>query len=242
MVPYFEVEPIRIWGPLSIQPFGLLVCLGCVTGYIVAARHARSVGLDRRQIERAALWALFVGFLVSYWVSVLFDDPWQLLRRPLSFWDSMSSFGGFFGGALGAWAYLKQRRLPLWGYLDSLALGLTTGWLFGRLGCSLVHDHPGVRSSFVLAVRYPDGPRHDLGLYEWWYTILLVGFAFWLRARKPPCGTIVGALAVSYAPARFLLDFLRVGETRYLGLTTGQYFSVALLVLGLWILARAPSE
>ena len=39
----------------------------------------------------------FVGFLFSYWVSVLFDDPRQLLRRPLSFWVSMSSFGGFFG-------------------------------------------------------------------------------------------------------------------------------------------------
>ena len=46
--------------------------------------------------------------------------------------------------------------------------------VFGRLGCTLVHDHVGSRSEFLLAIRFPDGARHDLGLYELLYTVAVL--------------------------------------------------------------------
>ena len=35
----------------------------------------------------------------------------------------------------------KTVKLPV--PLDSVAYGMPVGWLFGRLGCFVVHDHPG---------------------------------------------------------------------------------------------------
>ncbi len=40
------------------------------------------------------------------------------------------------------------------------------GWVFGRIGCALVQDHPGVWSSSWLAVQYPGGSRYDLAVLE----------------------------------------------------------------------------
>jgi prolipoprotein diacylglyceryltransferase len=48
---------------------------------------------------------------------------------------------------------------------------------------------------------------------------------------------LLGVVSVCYAPARFLLDYLRAGDIRYGGWTLGQYFSALLLCFGLWVLA-----
>jgi phosphatidylglycerol:prolipoprotein diacylglycerol transferase len=110
------------------------------------------------------------------------------------------------------------------------------GWYFGRLGCTLAHDHLGGYTDFMLAVHFPDGPRHDLGWYEWLYTVGLTLLVFCIRRKPVSPGVLVGLVSCAYAPVRFGLDFLRVEDIRYGGLTPGQYFSVALLVFGIRVL------
>ncbi|WP_437593604.1 hypothetical protein [Sorangium sp. So ce1000] len=46
-------------------------------------------------------------------------------------------------------------------------------------------------------------------------------------------------MAVLYAPVRFLLDFLRIVDVRYAGLTPGQYGAIALFIAGLVLLIRS---
>jgi phosphatidylglycerol:prolipoprotein diacylglycerol transferase len=132
------------------------------------------------------------------------------------------------------------------------------GWMFGRAGCSTVHDHLGARASAdtLLAVARPlsphDGPvtrlwfieffhghdpRFDLGLLELMFTIFLAAcFALTWR-RRLPVGTYVIVAAVAYAPVRFAMDFLRLpdaegGDTRYSGLTPAQYGCILLFIYG----------
>jgi prolipoprotein diacylglyceryltransferase len=47
---------------------------------------------------------------------------------------------------------------------------------------------------------------------------------------------------VCYAPGRFLLDYLRTQDVRYLGLTPGQYGSVVLFLFGIIVLATMPGR
>jgi phosphatidylglycerol:prolipoprotein diacylglycerol transferase len=49
---------------------------------------------------------------------------------------------------------------------------------------------------------------------------------------------MIGLTCVLYAPVRFLLDFLRVGDRLYFGFTPGQYFSIALLAVGVVLLVQ----
>jgi phosphatidylglycerol:prolipoprotein diacylglycerol transferase len=108
-----------------------------------------------------------------------------------------------------------------------------------------VHDHPGRLTGFPLAVRFPGGARHDLGLYEAIVLFAIAALLWRLWSRRRLEGRLLGLLAVLYGFARFLLDFLRASDVayadaRYAGLTPAQYGSVLLVAWGAWRLARRP--
>jgi phosphatidylglycerol:prolipoprotein diacylglycerol transferase len=208
-------------------------------------------------LRGAIIWALVAGFIGAHLFAILLYAP-NLLQRGgplilLKTWRGMSSFGGLWGALLALLIYFWRLKKTWLRYADVLAQGLVVGWIFGRLGCAIAHDHVGIQSSFFLAVRYPGGPRHDLGLYEF----LLTLFVFFpviqlLRRKATQLGAYVVALSLMYAPCRFLLDFLRISnvpgaDLRYWGLTPAQFSSMALFGLGLWFLRRlwnlqAPGE
>lgn len=67
--------------------------------------------------------------------------------------------------------------------------------------------------------------------------VIAVVFSVMGRDRRFT-GFFIGALIIAYAPFRFGLDFLRIVDARYAGLTPAQYGSLALLASGVLILAR----
>ena len=94
-------------------------------------------------------------------------------------------------------------------------------------------------------MRFPDGPRHDLGLYEA-ILLLALGALLWMLHRRGLLrGRLLGLLALVYGVARFLLDFLRArdvvyADACYLGMTPAQYAALALLAYAAWALTRPP--
>jgi len=239
VLPYVQIPPIEIGGA-RIEVFGLLVAIGCIAGFLVARREARLQGLKPEVIDGCLFWALVPGFFMSRLFELVFYHPEQLIAAPWSvfyFWASMSSFGGFLGGAAGVTGHFLYTRQPVIPYCECLVVGLLVGWFFGRMGCSIVHDHPGIHTSFPLGVNFPDGPRHDLGLYEWLYTIVMLAVVFCLPRTRMPVGAMLGGVCIAYAPVRFLLDFLRIADAHYAGLTAAQYACIVLFVIGLWLIA-----
>jgi phosphatidylglycerol:prolipoprotein diacylglycerol transferase len=248
MIPYFEQPRLSV-GPITIHAFGVLVAVGILVGMRLIRRRAMALGMDPSTAERLTIWILLGGFASAHLIDRLvyfpadtLANPWSLLR----FWEGLSSFGGFLGAVVGAALFVRHERLGTqkWPYLDLVAYAFPTSWFFGRMGCFLAFDHPGSATGFVLAERYTDGiVRHNLGLDEALYTLPVALLLLWLgrgRARAP--GFFVGLLAVLYAPARCLLDFLRFVDVRYFHFTPGQYGAVALLVVGVWILWRVPTR
>ena len=96
---------------------------------------------------------------------------------------------------------------------------------------------------FFLAVAYPGGSRHNLGLYEmlWAAAFSLVLYAI-ARRPAPFVGFHTALLLLAYAPARFLLDFLRTGDRRYFALTPAQWLCFVLLGLGIYLLVRPRQQ
>ena len=86
--------------------------------------------------------------------------------------------------------------------------------------------------------------RHNLGLDEALYTILIAALFHRLGRRRRPAGYFVALLAVVYAPVRFLFDFLRKSDVdvRYGGLTPAQWGALALIVVGVILLRRAGQK
>jgi phosphatidylglycerol:prolipoprotein diacylglycerol transferase len=251
VIPYFDghlfdIPRIFGHGPLPIHMFGVLVAIGVILGDRIVVREGGKRGIEAKDVKflnaRIVIW----GFIVAHWVSVIFYFPERIRQSPwilVNFWAGLSSFGGFLGALLAFAYYTRKEKIPALPYADAVALGLVVGWIFGRTGCFTAHDHPGLHTSFFLAVQYPDGPRHDLGFYELLCTIVMAVILFrYARTPRVP-GRVIGLFATMYAPVRFGLDFLRARDVerpdeRYFNLTPAQWACIATLGLGVWLLTR----
>jgi phosphatidylglycerol:prolipoprotein diacylglycerol transferase len=245
MIPYVEFHVIPI-GPLRIQVWGLFVALGILAALVIGRRAARRRGLDAAEFTDMAAWivvfALIGGRLFhafAYDPAPFLADPWKIFRV----WEGgMSSYGGFIGAAIAAAVFVRRRHIPFLPYADAAAYALPCGYGIGRIGCFLIHDHPGTLSDSVLAVRYPGGDRLDHGLL---LSILgLSAFAlFFFLERKGRRGAFLPLFMVLYGAARFFLDFYRAwdlpgADARYWSLTPAQYGSAAACIAGAVWLAR----
>jgi phosphatidylglycerol---prolipoprotein diacylglyceryl transferase len=249
MIPYFNSHLFNI-GSQPIYMFGILVALGVIVGDRIVVAQGGKRGLDPQDVRFLNARIVIGGFIVAHLVSVIFYFPERIKEDPrvlLNPFAGLSSFGGFLGALLAFLYYTKREGIPRLPYADSVALGLSVGWIFGRTGCFTAHDHPGRHTDFFLAVRYPEGPRHDLGLDELLFTIVMTAILFGYAKKPRPPGHVIGLAALMYAPVRFGLDFLRATDVarpdlRYAGLTPAQWACLATLLLGAHLMGLIPSR
>src|SRR5262245_46299950 len=160
-------------------------------------RHARELRLDTKKMNEFIFWVVAAGFIGGHVLDAIFYHPDRVARDPLyvlALWDGLSSYGGFIGAITGAVSWRFYRREKILGYCGVVNSAFPLAWVFGRAGCSVVHDHPGRLSDAWFAVRYPISTapgvpggdfigRFDLGLYECLLTIPLA-VAFWMLWRR----------------------------------------------------------
>lgn len=227
MLPYVEMRAVAL-GPLRVPVQPLLASLGILLAHGLFLRRARQWGLNTETAGWLSVTMAVTGvaaaflFRWAYLPDALASDPWIWWKTT----RGAASFGGIAGGLLGAAVYLRSRGTPgreALTYLDALASVFPMGWILGRIGCSLIHDHPGVRSESFLAVRYPEFPRWDLAVVEVLFLALLLIplFAILGRAQRRT-GFFLGSFLGLYGLFRIWLDTLHVDPPRYLGFTVDQ--------------------
>jgi phosphatidylglycerol:prolipoprotein diacylglycerol transferase len=245
VIPYFA--PVSYELPLihiHIHLFGLLVAVGIMLAVPQVLKRGRQLGLDPLQLSSLCTWVVVCGFVVSHLFDVLAYQPAAVRKDPwliVNITGGISSFGGFLGAFVTTFVWSRVKRWSFAACCDALVYGLATGWFFGRLGCFTAHDHPGTATHFFLGVNFgnhePFGVHHDLGLYEALYALALM-IAFRILVRRPrPVGFYSAIAALSYGPVRFGLDFLRIADERYLGLTPAQYGSILVFLGGVAVAA-----
>jgi len=242
MIPWIESQVFYL-GAVPLRTWGTFVAFGFLIATWVAARRAVQNKLDPKVVWDLAFWLLVSAFIGARLFHVLAYDPAYYFAHPGAVLDprepGFAIYGGFLACVLAFFGYIKRKQLDFLAYADTLIWGVPWGCGIGRIGCFLIHDHPGTLSSFVLTVNYPDGKsRHDLGLY-----LSITGFAIALiflilnrKARGP--GFWFGAFIVLDGISRFWLDFYRVADVTYLHLTPTQWLTIPLVGVGGWLVVR----
>jgi phosphatidylglycerol:prolipoprotein diacylglycerol transferase len=230
----------------------MFVALALVVGNFFARRRAAELSIARRDIDDFITWTSVLGLCAAYVLNIVMYSPEELgaiMREPsllVRRWFGLSSYGGFFGGTLTAIVFARRRGLSLIALGDAWCFAIPFAWVFARMGCFSVHDHPGQISDFFLAVDNYAGrgvARHDLGLYEVLWSLPVAALFYVLDRRPQQQGVFLALIPLLYGPVRFCLDFLRAtpidgGDVRYAGLTPGQYASLLLTAIGVGLFVR----
>ena len=85
---------------------------------------------------------------------------------------------------------------------------------------------------------YPPGVKvHPTPIYEFIQSVIILAILWPLRKKEFPSGTIFWLYLILSGLARFVVEFWRVNPAVGLGITEAQWFSVILIVLGIWKIA-----
>jgi phosphatidylglycerol:prolipoprotein diacylglycerol transferase len=251
-------------GPLSISPFGVMLVVAFVTGYVQLARNLRLLGAGDEDDASSLLFAAGVGGIVGakIYYAALYRDWGLLLDRSGLVW-----YGGFIAGTAAVLWTMRRRRLPAWATADAVAPALALAYGIGRVGCFLVGDDYGRPTDQPWGVAFPQGlppttagwlrsefgvelPAsvadselvrvHPTQLYETAMALAIWLLGMRLLRRRPAPGTTALFVLALLAVERFLVELFRAKDDRFLGpFTLAQAISVLILVVvgALWLRA-----
>ena len=180
-------------------------------------------------------------------------------------------YGGFAGALLLIVFEIKRRGLPLGQIADLCSPTLAIGYAVGRMGCFLVGDDYGRPTASWVGIKFPNGtpptrvedieryfgvqvdpalverfgqvvPVHPTQLYEIAMASLIFLVLWKLRIHEHRPGWLWWICLTLLSVERFLVEFVRVKDDRFLGpLTIAQVIAIALVLLGLWGVRRTWS-
>lgn len=243
MLPYFQFTTLSL-GPIPIQVWGLCVAVAILVALWLATAIVQRRGGEPAVMIDLGFWIVlsaFVGARVVYIIGE-WQFYWQHPVESIALWHGgMSVIGGFLGAIAAATVVIRRRQLPVWEYVGAAVFALPLGLGIGRIGCFLIHDHPGTPTHFFLGQEYSDGiVRHNNGLYLSLNGFLMMGLFAYLWHRNPERSLRLypTIFLLWYGTVRFFLDFLRAtdlvtSDPRFFGLTIAQYASVLMVVGGL---------
>jgi phosphatidylglycerol:prolipoprotein diacylglycerol transferase len=254
-------------GPLQITGFGLGMLLAFVIGQMVATEE-----LDRRGQESGIMADVTVGAVIGgllgakLYYAILTGDPGAILSRAgFVYW------GGLIGGILASVIVIKSKKRSFAEISDATAPALAAAYAVGRTGCWAVGDDYGRPWNGALAVAFPEGAPpstvanlvqqfglqgyadlppsqvlavHPTQLYETAMGLVMFAILWRLRDHKHAAGWLFGAYCVLQGVERFLVEFLRAKDDRFLGpLTVAQVIALTFVACGaVWMGMKAEGS
>lgn len=235
------------FGDIPIPSFWAMAFLGFFAALLVVRRDVTERGYDVRYAYDMILWAYVGG-----WVGArLFVIPagWQyFVDDPIAFLLSGSGwvwYGGVVGGAVAVLWWARGVGMPALVAADIAGPALAIGLAIGRIGCQLAGDGDyGVPTDLPWGMSYPDGvvPTtervHPTPVYEMTLYFVIFAALWWQRGRGLRAGHLFGQYLVYSGVARFLVELVRRNPAWLVGLTTAQWFSLASIGLGIYLIRR----
>lgn len=254
MIPYPDLSPILLSiGPIRIRWYGIMYLLSFTLTYVLMRRlvvSKRFEGLGLKVDDLGDLYfSLILGVIIGGRLGhVLFYNLPYFTQHPLSIfalWEGGMSFhGGLLGVLVAALVFAKRWRIRPLLLLDLLALLAPIGIALGRMGNFINAEIYGRITNVPWCIVFPGvvGCRHPLQLYQLGMEglSLLIIMALTYRfsdARR--VGILSGTFLVGYGIFRSIAELFReAGEVGSLGLTTGHYLSIPMIIVGTWLILR----
>jgi phosphatidylglycerol:prolipoprotein diacylglycerol transferase len=226
-------------GPLQLTGFGLAVLLSFVIAQILAQRETARRGFDPEPFGDLVFAAVIGGLLGGkLYYAILMRDPGAVFSRAgFVFW------GGLMGGIIACYIVIRRKHLSFPRISDVSAPALAAAYSIGRTGCWAVGDDYGRPWNGPWAVSFPHGappstvanmtelfgiqappgalPNQVLSVHPTQLYEVALGFVMFLilwrfRDHKHAEGWLFGLYCVLAGVERFIIEFVRAKDDRFL--------------------------
>ena len=225
----------------DVQTYGLSKVLAAWVAALLLGRAFEQRGISsRQQAYTLVLWSTVWGFVGAKLYYLLEHAP-TLTMHDLG-GMGFTWYGGFIGGAAAAFVMVRRWQLPVGVVAGAAAAPLSVGYAIGRLGCLLAGDGTyGRPTALPWGMTFPDGvvgtdvPVHPTPLYEA-IAALAIAAVLWRLGRRVSGPTVFAWYLILSGVARFLVEYLRINDQAFLGLTQPQLWALASIVGGAGLL------
>ena len=256
VIPYPAIDPVLFEvGPIVVRWYSLAYIAGLIAGwrYLRVLVRGRPDVMKELDADDFLVWATIgvvlggrLGYVVFYKFGFYMDNPLAILQV----WrGGMSFHGGLLGVAAAGYLFARRRAIPFLSSADAVACVAPIGLFLGRLANFINGELFGRPSDVPWAMVFPGAgpaPRHPSQLYEatlegvvLFAVLNILWHAEAVRARP---GFLFGVLLAGYALARAAVELFRQPDAHIgflaAGTTMGQWLSVPMLGLGLYLMLR----
>ena len=255
----WNVSPVLLpLGPMALRWYSLCFLATFVIGFYIMRDVFRSEGKSEEDLNSLVNYMVLGTLIGARLGHCLFYDPGFYLSNPLEivkFWhgtsfgiSGLSSHGGALGILSALYIYTRKREIPYIWILDRIVIPTALGGLFIRLGNLFNSEIVGIPTEVPWAfvfTRIDNLPRHPAQLYEslGYGLIFVMLYTLYKRLRREsPDGLLLGLFTLFAFAYRFFIEFVKERQANYgqdLPLSVGQLLSVPLVILGIFLVARA---
>lgn len=256
-IPFPQIDPVIVsFGPFAVRWYALAYIAGLVIGWRLMRRLAAKppFTIDAEHIDDFLVWATLgvilggrIGYVLFYNFGHFLSDPLQIIYV----WQGGMSFhGGFLGVVVAGLWFCKRRGIEPLKLGDLLACVAPVGLFFGRVANFINGELYGRVTDVAWGVVFPRGgpdPRHPSQLYEaaleGLVLFVVINLLFRVEAIRERRGFLTGVFVAGYAISRAIVELFRQPDAHIgflsLGFTMGQWLSLPMLLIGLYMMIRA---
>ena len=243
-----------------------MIVIAFAVGFYIMRKFYRHEKVSEEYLEPLFVFTI-IGTLLGARLGDVFFYNWDYYQNnlaeillPIKVTPDGIEFTGYrglasHGAAIGIITslYLYQRKYtykPLLWILDRLGITVAFAGIFIRIGNFFNSEIVGLYTNsdygVVFKNRIETLPRHPVQLYEsfgYLIVFLILSYLYWNTNRKDQTGYLFGTFFVLLFGVRFIAEFFKEsqgGFEKSLGLlSTGQWLSIPLILIGVYIAIKA---
>lgn len=237
---YLEEIPnsVYVFG-FRIAFYGMIIALGMVLGYLLAAWQAKRTGQNPDLYLDLALIAIPISIVGArlYYVVFRLEEFGGDIGKILNIRNGgLGIYGGILAGLLTAVIFSKYKKIKLGLLMDTACVGLLVGQILGRWGNFFNREAFGGYAGdtlFAMQLPWEEAVRHMSAasakellplvengtilvhptfLYESLWNLAVLIFILWYTKRKKFDGELISLYLAGYGMGRFWIESLRTDQ------------------------------
>ena len=247
---YTQFNPVAFnIGEVAVHWYGIMYALALLSAIFVAKwfiKHDK-LNISNDLFDSYIWWAEIgvilgarLGYILFYDTQTMYylTHPWQIFNPFIdgvyTGISGMSYHGAFIGFLIASFLFCRKNKVSFWFLADISVLGISAGYVFGRLGNFFNQELIGRETDVPWGIYVNNTLRHPSQLYEAFLEgILIFIILFFIRIKKSFDGQLALTYGILYSIMRIIAEFYRQPDIQ-LGFLYGGWLTMGMLISGVF--------